>query len=218
MSRDITTDAVTAVESAHVRPLMFAMLDFDSGTLYLHDGIGTHTWGGHDWLGLGDFGGVDLIEEGERATPYAVQLRLSGIDSSIATEALGESYYLREVQLYIGFLDAGNVLVDDPDVIWSGRMDVMDIQAGTQSAIILTCESYLARMDRINGNLFSDSELQSNYSGDTFLTYLPRMQELKLIWAETRAGSMGNDRSISGRHGGIGGIPGGIYIGRPLWS
>lgn len=213
MSRDLSTDAVTELDSAHVRPVMFASLDFDSGTLYLHDAIGTYTWGGHDWVGLGDFGGVELIEEGEDATPYAVRLRLSGIDTAIAAEALGESYYLRDVVLYVGFLDASNVLVDTPDTIWTGQMDVMDIQAGAESVIMLTCESYLAKLDRINGKLFSDAELKSNHASDTFFEYLPRMQELKLIWAETRAGSMGNDRSIFGRFG-----PGGLgYLpGRPL--
>ena len=78
---------------------------------------------------------------------------------------------------------------------------------------MLTCESYLAKLDRINGKLFSDAELKSNYATDTFFEFLPRMQELKLIWAETRAGSMGNDRSIWGR---FGPGPGGGYIMRPL--
>lgn len=213
MSRDLTSAAITEIGGTHVRPVMFAMLDFDSGTLYLHDGIGTYTWGGHDWVGLGDFGGVELIEEGEDATPYAVRLRLSGIDTAIAAEALGESYYLRDVALYVGFLNASNVLVDTPDTIWTGQMDVMDVQAGAESAILLTCESYLAKLDRIGGRLFSDAELRGTYSTDTFFKYLPRMQELKLIWAETRAGSMGNDRSIWGR---FGPGPGGGYIMRPL--
>ena len=193
---------------------MFAELKFDAATLYLHDGIGTHTWGGHDWLGVGDFGSVELIEEGEQATPFAVRLKLSGLDTTIATSALTENYFLRDANLYIGFLDTANVLVDTPDLIWAGQMDVMDVQAGTESAVMLTCESYLAKLDRINGKLFSDAEQKNLYATDSFFTFLPRMQELKLIWAETRAGSMGNDRSIAGRHGWLGGV----YIGRPLWS
>ncbi len=217
MTRTLASAAGTHVDGAHVRPLMFARLEFDAGTLYLHDGIGTVTWGGFPWLGVGDFGSVELIEEGEQASPFAVRLRLSGLDTTIAASALTENYHLRPVDLYIGFMSASNALVATPDLIWSGQMDVMDVQAGAENAVIMTCESYLAKLDRINGKLFTDAEQKNLYATDTFFTYLPRMQDLKLIWAESRAGSMGNDRSVAGRHGGIAGIPGGVYIGRPLW-
>ena len=168
MSRTLTTAAVTELDGSHVRPLMFCSLDFDSGTLYVHNGLGTYTWGGHDWLGLGDFGGGDLIEEGEQATPYAVRLRLSGLDSTMATEALTGDYHLRDVILYVGFLSSSNALVDTPDLIWSGQMDTIDVVAGAENQILVTCESHLARLDRSNGKLYTDAEQRKAYSADTF--------------------------------------------------
>lgn len=197
MSRDLTSAAIARIDASHVRVLMFCSLDFDSGTLYVHNGIGTHTWGGHDWLGLGDFGGVDLIEEGEQATPYAVRLRLSGLDSTMASEALTGDYHLREVVLYVGFLDSANVLVDTPDLIWSGQMDTIEVVAGTENVILVTCESYLAKLDRSNGKLFTDAEQRKAYSADTFFKYLPQMQDLRLVWAESRAGQVGKPLSAA---------------------
>ena len=198
MARTISAGGITAVNSAHVRPAMFCSLDFDSGTLYVHDGLGTHTWGGHDWLGLGDFGGVDLIEEGEQATPYGVRLRLSGLDATTATEALTGDYHLRAVELYVGFLDAANALVDDPDLVWSGQMDTIDVVTGTENMILVTCESYLAKLERSCGKLFTDAEQRKAYSADTFFKYLPQMQDLRLIWGETRAGQVGSVFNQSG--------------------
>lgn len=191
MTRDLSAAALTEIAGNHVRVLMFCSLDFDSGTLYVHNGLGTYTWGGHDWLGLGDFGGVDLIEEGEQATPYAVRLRLSGLDSTMATEALTGDYHLREVVLYVGFLSDANALVDDPDLIWSGQMDTIEVVAGAENMILVTCESYLAKLERSNGKLFTDAEQRKAYSADTFFKYLPQMQDLRLVWAESRAGQTG---------------------------
>lgn len=207
MSRSISAAALTQLGLAYVRPRVFCSLDFDSGTMYVHDGVGTYTWGGHDWLGLGDFGGVDLVEEGEQASPFAVRLRLSGLDTTMATEALTGDYHLRAVVLYIGFLDENNELVDDPDLIWSGTADVMDVVAGAQSVISVTCESYLAKLDRTNGKLFTDAEQRKAYSADTFFKYLPQMQELRLVWAESRAGQTGvtlsgNIRAFTPQRGG----------------
>ena len=44
MSRTFTSAQNTALESSHVNLLMFAKLEFDSGTVYVHNGIGTYTW------------------------------------------------------------------------------------------------------------------------------------------------------------------------------
>ena len=189
--RHLAAAAITEIESAFARPLTFAELALDGGTLYLHNGIGTYTWGGHDWLGVGDFGGVDLIEEGEQASPFAVRLRLSGLDTTLAAEALTGDYHLRDVTLYVGFLDASNVLVDDPDLIWAGQIDTMDVVAGVENMVMVTCESALAKLDRKNGKLYSDAEQRRGYSGDEFFKYLPEMRDLRLVWSETRASTLG---------------------------
>lgn len=201
MSRDIGTSNSAALDAAHVRPVTFVSLAFDSGTLYLHDNIGLCTWGGHDWQGVGDFGSVDLIEEGEQAAPFAVRLRLSGLDATIVNEALGEDYFLRSVLIYIGFFNSANALIETPSTIWSGQMDTMDVQVGAENVVLLTCESYLARLDRINGKLFTDAEQRIAYSADTFFSYLPKMQEVTFIWGETREPGRRGKNSLWGKHG-----------------
>lgn len=192
MTRSLSSAAVTQLGTSHVRPVQFVSLNFDSGMQRLHDGVGTITWGGNSWFGVGDFGGVDLVEEGEQASPFAIRLRLSLLDATMAAEALTGDYHLRAVTLYIGFLDASNVLVADPDLIWKGTLDVVDVQAGGTNAMYATCESYLARLDRTNGKLFTEAEQKRSYSTDTFFAYVPQMQDLRLIWAESRAGYIGN--------------------------
>ena len=134
MSRGLSTAVVNALKSDVVRPVTFAKLDFSSSTMYVHDSIGTFTWGGNDWLGVGDFGSVSTIEEGTDISPYSITLELSGLDSTIANigSAGTEDYYLRDVDIYLGLLDEDEALIEDPNQIWSGFMDVMTLVTGTQ--------------------------------------------------------------------------------------
>ena len=64
MSRGFPVDVATALAQQHVAIVSFAKLEFPSGTVYLHNSLGTYTWGGQDWLGVGDLGSISQVEEG----------------------------------------------------------------------------------------------------------------------------------------------------------
>lgn len=188
MSRGLAGALVTAAESNHIRPLIFVKLEFDSGTMYLHDGIGTFTWsdpddGSQDWLGLGDFGGISGVEESTELSPFEINLVLSGIDADNMDEVLNQQFYLRPVTVYMGALNVETgVLVADPDEVWSGFMDKSAVTLGEENAIAVTCESELSMFERSNGRVYSDADLQAEYSGDLWFEYLPSMTNAKIIW------------------------------------
>ena len=62
MSRDFPTNVAAALIADHVATVTFVKLEFSSGTLYLHNSIGTYTWGSQNWLGVGDLGDISAIE------------------------------------------------------------------------------------------------------------------------------------------------------------
>ena len=113
MSRGFPSNVLTALASQHVALVTFAELQFPSGTVYLHNSIGTYTWGGHDWLGVGDLGEISQIEEGADVSPYKITLSLSGLDATISGAALTEDYYMHPVKVYLGVLDADDALLAD---------------------------------------------------------------------------------------------------------
>jgi hypothetical protein len=182
MSRDINAALLTASTDEVFRPVVFVDLGFDSGTVYVHNGIGTITWGGNPYLGVGDFGAIDAIDEGPDISPYSITLMLSGLDSSLMDEAENQDYYLRPIAIYLGGLDADGALVADPDEIWSGFMDVMEYVIGSENAIKLTCESAMAVFDRVNASLYTNESQQAAHTGDTIFEYLTQMQDAKLNW------------------------------------
>lgn len=199
MSRGLSASVVAALTSSVVRPITFSKLDFSSGIIYVHDGIGTYTWGGQDWIGVGDFGAISNIQEGSEVSPYSITLTLSGLDSGLVSTALTEDYFMRDVDIYLGLLNEDDVLIDDPSPIWSGFMDVMNISLGATGgdSIELTCESELAKFDRSPNLRYTHVQQQKRNSSDLFFEFLKDIEGAKIRWksnsSENLTGGGGGD-------------------------
>ena len=180
MSRDLPTNTANALASAHVgEEIIFAKLEFPDTTLYVHTGLGTYTWGSQNWLGVGDFGAVQGIEESERISPYSATLILSGLDSTVVNEALSQDYFRRPITLYLGVANTNDVLLDDPTQIWAGFMDSMSLSVGSDGgdSIQLTCESELSMFDRSANLRYTDQFQQDQHTGDVFFEFLPAIAD-----------------------------------------
>tara|TARA_X000001382_G_scaffold21291_2_gene12919 strand:+ start:6977 stop:7618 length:642 start_codon:yes stop_codon:yes gene_type:complete len=186
MSRGFPSNVLTALASQHVALVTFAELQFPSGTVYLHNSIGTYTWGGHDWLGVGDLGEISQIEEGADVSPYKITLSLSGLDATISGAALTEDYYMHPVKVYLGVLDADDVLLADPTIVFEGAMDQMNVSVGASGGdvISLTAESELARFDRASNLKYTDTQLQSDFSGDVAFEFMADIEGAKIRWGD----------------------------------
>ena len=201
MSRGFSSAINTALQSSTVRLVTFADLDFASGNLYVHDGLGTYTWGGNNWLGVGDFGGISSVEEGTEVSPYSLNLTLSGLDAGLVATALTENYFMRNVKVYLGLLDANDALIETPNQIWSGFMDVMSITAGASGgdSISLTCESELGKFDRSSNLKYTHANQQKKDSTDLFFEFLKDIEGVKISW-----GKAGSGTGVGGNSGGQG--------------
>lgn len=202
MSRDLAANTAAQYAASHVNPILFVKLEFNpstAGTIYLHNGLGPYTWGGQTWTGTGDLGQVSAIEEGEQISPYNISLTLSGLDASLAAEAVKQDYYQRPITLYLGALNSSDQLVADPDAIWSGFMDQMNVVVGGDNGdtIELSAESELAMFGRSRNVLYTNARQQSDSTGDTFFTHLQEMEDITLDWGKRKAGSGGGTRVIT---------------------
>ena len=207
MSRGFSTAINNALKSTTVRLVTFAELDFASGTLYVHDGLGTYTWGGNDWLGVGDFGGISSVEEGTEVSPYSLNLTLSGLDTGLVATALTENYFMRDVNIYLGLLNDLDALIETPTQIWSGFMDVMSVTAGASGgdSITLTAESELGRFDRSANLRYTDTMLRKRDANDKFFEFLKDIEGVKISWGKKTSGQLAG--SSGGRDDTIISIP-----------
>ncbi len=192
-----------------VHPVVFVKLELTSvnGFQYIHNSLGDIVWDGQTWLGVGDLGEVGVIQEGEQISPYSLLLTLSGIDSTLIDETVNQDYFNRPVKVYIGYLVTNtHALVEDPTLMWSGKIDDMTLLLGETNAIQLRAESDLAIFDLSNDRLYSDGDLQEEHPGDLFFIYQAQMKDLKLRWG-------GDTRSFDvGGSGGTVTSPGNPYV------
>jgi hypothetical protein len=193
MSRGFPANVATALAQQHVAIVTFAKLEFPSGTIYVHNSLGTYTWDSQDWLGVGDLGSISQVEEGIDVSPYAITLTLSGLDATISGAALTEDYFMRPVTVYMGVLDADDALIADPTQIWAGFMDQMNVSLGADGgdAIQLIAESELSRFDVSRNLMYTNAAQQERYSGDLFFSHIHKVQGAKFNWGARTAGTDG---------------------------
>lgn len=212
MSRQFLPASLAAFDLPYVTVITFVKMEFAAQTVYVHNGIGTYTWGGFDWLGVGSLGSVSTLEEGSEVSPYSITLTLSALDATLSGQALNEDYFMRPVTVYVGVLSADDELLNDPLPMWAGFMDVMSITAGQEGSsgdqIVVTCESELAAFDRSANLRYTNQTQQRLYPSDTFFEFMPKIENLKIKWRD--------DSDSGGTAGGAGRGGGGIGDRREL--
>lgn len=194
MSRELGTANEAQTIAATVRPLAFAELDFSDGVVRAHSGLGAITWGGNEWHGVGEFGGIGEVEEGVDVAARGLSLALNGMPSTILPKALEANYRGRSAKLYLGFLDDTGALVGDPYQVFGGRMDTMQIEdAGESGSISVQCENRLIDFKRCRVSRYTNEEQLARYPGDSGLSFIAGIADKTLRWGP----SNGNTASSS---------------------
>jgi hypothetical protein len=166
-------------------------LDFTSGMVRVHDGIGSISWGGNTYDGVGTLGGVEQVDESVDVIARPLSLTLSGVETSLVSTAMTETYQNRTVTIYLGFLDeTTNAVIDTPEVSWEGRMNQMSISSSEGGAVIkLSCEHRLRREMRIAR--YTNEDQQLLHSGDRFFDLVTSIKGFVSKWGELSVGGSG---------------------------
>jgi hypothetical protein len=79
MSRSLDTTLAAALADANIQPVILANLTFKSGTVYVWSGVGSFTWSGNNYIGVGSLGNISAITEGSSVEAAGMTVTLSGI-------------------------------------------------------------------------------------------------------------------------------------------
>jgi len=189
MARSITTAFNTAIKSQVVRPFFACELAFSTGTLYFWNGYGdiTMTAGGssNTFTGLGDLISVSPIGESDQVEAIGASLSLTGIKSSLISAALSALYTNRNASIYLGLFDTNKSVVSDVYTLFKGKMDIMKIDEGSETAsITLNIENRLIVFDRPKERRFTHEDQQNRFTGDLGFEFVPDLQDKEIIWGK----------------------------------
>lgn len=189
MSRSITTAFNNAITSQVVRPFLAVELEFSTGTLRFWNGYGdlTMTAGGtsNTFTGLGDLMGVSAVSESDQVEAIGATLSLTGIKSSLISAALSANYTNRNASIFFGLFDTNKSVIADVYTLFRGKMDIMKIDEGAESAtIVLNLENRLIALDRPKERRYTHEDQQLSFSGDLGFEFVPDLQDKEIIWGK----------------------------------
>jgi len=182
MVKTLTTNNANVLNDDVLRPIYFLKLEFPSDNVYLNSTDRNITWDSKNWLGAGTIGTVSDIEETSELQANGIKLQISGIPSTYVAVALTEEYQGSPATEYLGFFNDSYGLVDDPFVIFVGKVDTMAISLSNTATIELDIENRLVDWERPKISRFTNEEQQNLYSGDKGLEFVDSVAEKELFW------------------------------------
>lgn len=189
MTRDISSANETASEASVIVPVWFVKLAFDDGEVNLSTYDGPLAWGGDSYVGAGAIGSISAADENSELARSTLEMTLRGLPADVVAIVLGEHYQGRAATLYLGYLNQSTrQLVDDPVVIYRGRMNTARVKKGEGTpptmTVTLTVESRFADWDRPRIRRYNKADQQALYSGDTGLDYAEESTEKVVYWGQ----------------------------------
>lgn len=189
MARDITSAFKTAVTAGIVQPILATELDFSTGTLYFWNGYGDLTMtvrgSSQTFTGLGDLAGISAINETTEIKASGITLTLTGVKSSLISEALSANYTNRNAYVYLGLFDTSKNVISDVYTLFSGKMDVLKINEQAETSTIeLAVENRLISFERANERRFTHEDQQIDFSGDLGFEFVPDLQDKPIVWGK----------------------------------
>ena len=182
MSRDLNSEVVTALESDVVRPITMVHLDLGSSVIAVHSGLGTFSYGGVDYVGVGNLGAITEMMEAQSVAPTGVKMTLSGISPEYVSLMVGQHYQGRPATIYIGLLDASHQLIADPILGFKGKVDYADIKMGENATITLSAESRLVDWSRARVARYTHEDQQAKFPGDMGPEFVAKMVDIPILW------------------------------------
>lgn len=182
-----SSDNDDAADQVHVPYVLFVELDFASGFVRLNSTDRTYQHEGNDYTGTGRLAGISPVRENGDLIPEKLEFTLSGVDPSTITTTLTEDYHGRSVKVWLAFVDENRNLIDTPELLWEGEMDVMSIQRDHGSAIVsLVCENRLIRWNETAGWMYTKEHQQLFDPNDKFLNFVTTLPNKQIRWGGSR--------------------------------
>jgi len=189
MARNITDAFNTAIINKVVRPIMAVELDFSDGVLRMWNGYGNLTMtadgSSKTFTGQGDLLSLTSIDESSTLSMSGITLTLAGVKSSLISTALSANYTNKNGAVYLGLFDTSQNVVADVYTLFKGKMDVLNIQEGQDTALItLKLESRLVTFEKASNRMYTLEDQQVDFPNDVGFEFIPDLQDKEIIWGK----------------------------------
>lgn len=185
MSRTtLGTATLNALDQSTRRAIAFFELQLDDGTERLHSQLGSYTWGGNTWTGVGDLATIEESAEVLDLKPDPLRVGLNGLTPAVLDMIDTDQIYHRVAKMYLGALNDDLELIEDPGLIFSGYAQNARMSIGNPDGdiVLLECENRVQSLRRRRNIVWSNAQLQSEYPGDLGLQFIDQVPDSRVLW------------------------------------
>lgn len=191
-----SVDQANALIGETVRMATLVDFEFSDTPVYVWNGFGTRTFNSKSYLGVGDLGSIDGLEESRGAVSHQVTFTLSGVPDSPAgilaraissIDVVQGNLAIVSVQLFYGDWS----MIGLPVPVYAGRMmpprvtkEAATETDGARRTIMLPTENIFYGRHRPPSGRFTDREQQQRWPGDLFCEHIPKLINLSLNWPD----------------------------------
>lgn len=183
MTRFLYAAAESSSQEPKVQFRVLADVTLTTTTARVCTGMHPIAFGTNTYSPIGMLGGLEAVQEDSTPFPRAVRMWLSAVGSAQLSEPLTENLFNKPVKLYRTFLDANNIVVATPELMYSGFVNAVHIKLRDPEKgdhVELEVESRLRREPR--SAWFNKETLWQTYSGDTFFNFIEKIPGFKALW------------------------------------
>jgi len=174
---------VAQVTADQLRPVILLKAQFDSGDVRFWSGIGEITFNSEIYTGAGNLLSISEMTETVDIEAKGAVFQLSGLNSSIISIALSEPYQGRIVSCYFGVLDDTGAIVGDAILLFSGRMDVLQIdETGSTATLSMQAENKLIDLKKTKVRRYTPEDQRIAYPNDKGLEIVASLQDKEVTW------------------------------------
>lgn len=215
MTRFVQPGNQAAFEQEHVDFAIAATLNFTSGIVRAHMGVGTLLFGGNTFTGIGaaanpsgGFGSVSaMIEKPDARNTSQLYLSISGVDPTILGKVPQRSEFYGQFAsvFFIPINSQSNsALSPGEPAIFEGFMDqLVYTRKHGVAQIQLTVKHYDSLFQQSIGLLYTDESQKSLFPTDNFFSQIATLPNKQVIWGGSAIDGYGGG-AAGGGHGGPG--------------
>jgi hypothetical protein len=166
MARGLTTAVNNELATDKLNPVTLVYINVGTGFRFT-DHYKDIVYDGNTYLASSLFLKVSEVTESSQVDVANITIDFSGADQTIISLFLSNSYMEKEAEVYKGFLDANQVVIADPFLLFKGRIESFNIdETETSSDAQIVVASHWSDFDKVEGRKTNTNSQQVHFAGD----------------------------------------------------
>lgn len=165
--------------------VLASRIDLPSGVVRAHTGVGPLVIEGETYLGVGQHGSVEGVNEQTGTSPTQLTLKLSGFDKGLVGEVLNQKTRGRGGRVMMAALSDGG-LVMHAELLFAGMISASAVTSGEENAVAISLTNRFERWSIGLPNRFTDASFSQRRAGDRFFRYVAQMADRAIYWGSKK--------------------------------